>query len=79
IASGVEPLAVYRSASLSAARSFGLKDRGLVAPGWRADLVVLDSMENCRADMVFSAGRRVPAALFSSRSPVAPIGLDNAK
>ncbi|MFZ1679661.1 MAG: amidohydrolase family protein, partial [Rhizobiaceae bacterium] len=40
IASGVEPLAIYRAASISAARAFGLRDRGLVAPGWRADLVL---------------------------------------
>ncbi|NEK15432.1 adenine deaminase [Rhizobium leguminosarum] len=79
IANGVEPLAIYRAASISAARAFGLKDRGLVAPGWRADLVVLDSLENCHADMVLSAGRRVTDALFSSRRPVAPIGLDSVK
>ncbi|MGO8071991.1 adenine deaminase [Rhizobium leguminosarum] len=79
IASGVEPLAIYRAASISAARAFGLGDRGLVAPGWRADLVVLDSLESCRADMVFSAGRRVTDALFATRKPVAPVGLDSVK
>ncbi len=79
IANGVEPLAIYRAASISAARAFGLSDRGLVAPGWRADLVVLDSLESCRAEMVFSAGRRVTDALFSTRKPVAPIGLDSVK
>ena len=36
---GAPPLAAYRAASISAARAFGLADRGLVAPGWRADLV----------------------------------------
>ncbi|ULJ72670.1 adenine deaminase [Rhizobium gallicum] len=79
IASGVEPLAIYRAASISAARAFGLMDRGLIAPGWRADLAVIDSLERCKAEIVFSAGRRVSDELFATRKPVAPVGLDSVK
>jgi adenine deaminase len=75
----VPPLAAYRAASWSAARAFRLHDRGLVAPGWRADLVVLDDFEDCRVSRVISAGRLVDEALFAARPPVAPIGRHSIK
>ncbi len=79
IAGGVEPLAIYRAASVSAARAFGLFDRGLVAPGQRADLVVVDSLEGCHAEIVLSAGRVVSEDLFAARKPVAQVGRNSVK
>jgi adenine deaminase len=76
---GASPLAVYRTASLSAARAFGLKDRGMIAPGWRADLVVVDSLEGCHALQVFSAGREVSEELFAARETIAPIARHSVK
>ncbi|MFD2650343.1 adenine deaminase [Brucella rhizosphaerae] len=79
IAGGVEPLAIYRAASVSAARAFGLFDRGLVAPGQRADLAIIDSLEGCHAEIVLSAGRVVSEELFSSRRLVAEVGRNSVK
>ncbi len=70
---------VYRAASHSAARIFGLKDRGLVAPGWRADIAILDSLEDCRVRDVIAAGRLVTPELFETRGDIAPVGLHSVK
>ncbi|KGJ02591.1 Adenine deaminase [Paracoccus halophilus] len=71
---GTPPLAAYRAASLSAAEAFGLRDRGLIAPGLRADIVALDSLEGCHAQLVLAAGRVVDAAAFAARETLAPVG-----
>lgn len=70
---------VYRAASHSAARIFGLRDRGLVAPGWRADIALLDSLEHCRVSDVITGGRLVVPELFAARQPVEPVGLTSMK
>jgi len=74
IALGTPPLAAYRAATLSAAEAFGLRDRGLIAPGRRADIVALDSLAECRARRVLAAGRPVDAAAFARRGAVPPVG-----
>ncbi|TVR11541.1 MAG: adenine deaminase [Salinarimonadaceae bacterium] len=79
IAMGRPPLAVYRAASLTAAAAFGLNDRGLIAPGRRADIVLLDDLAECRVSDVISAGRLVDEALFAARGSVEAIGRDSMK
>lgn len=74
ISLGAPSLAVYRAASLSAAEAFGLNDRGLIAPGKRADIVVLDSLESCRAQLVLAGGVRADAAAFAARGTTEPVG-----
>jgi adenine deaminase len=76
---GCEPLAVYRAASLTGARAFGLLDRGLVAPGRRADIVLLDDLEACAVSDVVAGGRLVEGALFAERGSVAPTGLHSVR
>ncbi len=70
---------VYRAATWSAARGFRLFDRGLVAPGQRADLVLLDDLEECAVNRVIRGGRVVTAESFANRPSVAPVGLHSVK
>lgn len=59
VAAGVEPLVALRMASLNTAEHFGLRDRGAVAPGRRADLVAVAGLADFRAETVWIAGERV--------------------
>lgn len=79
IALGAPPLAVYRAASLSAAEAFGLKDRGLIAPGKRADIAVLDSLEGCRARMVLCGGVICDDEAYAARATVPPVARQSVK
>ena len=79
IEKGVPPLAAYRAASLSGAEAFGLKDRGQIAPGKRADIVAVDSLEGCHAQLVICAGRRITDAAFAARKVVPPVGRHSVK
>ena len=73
IEKGRDPLSVYRAASLSAAEAFGLKDRGQIAPGKRADIVVLDDPADCRASMVLCGGVLADDAAFAGREVIEPV------
>jgi adenine deaminase len=76
---GVPPLAAYRAASFGAARAFRLFDRGQIAPGHRADLVLLDDLESCAIGQVICGGVPIDDAAFADRDPVAPVGYGSVK
>ena len=79
IALGADPLAVYRAASLSAAEAFGLKDRGLIAPGKRADIAVIDSLIGCQVSAVYAGGVEVTEAAFAARQTIPPVARHSVK
>lgn len=79
ISLGAEPLAVYRAASLSAAEAFGLKDRGLIAPGKRADIAVIDTLAGCNVSTVFAGGVEITDAAFAARVEIPPVARHSVK
>jgi adenine deaminase len=54
---GLDPLAAVTMATLNPAEYFRLWDRGAVAPGLAADLVVVEDLTDFRIDQVFKNGR----------------------
>jgi adenine deaminase len=56
VAGGVPPAVAVRHASLVPARHYGLFDRGAVAPGYCADLVLVDDLNDFRVRAVIKDG-----------------------
>jgi adenine deaminase len=69
IGMGIAPELVYRVASRSGAEAFGLNDRGLIAPGCKADLVLLSDYRKCEIHTVLKSGRPVNSELLAARPP----------
>lgn len=59
IGQGMDPLVAIRLATVNPARHYRLQGLGLVAPGYRADLIVFDDLEDLQVRQVFSSGQLV--------------------
>ncbi len=59
IEEGLDPVTAIQMASLNAAECFRLYDRGAIAPGLRADIVLLDDLKDFKVRRVFIRGREV--------------------
>ena len=59
VEAGVDPIKAVQYASLNTAEYFGLKDLGAVAPGYKADLLILPDLKTFKPDMVIKGGKTV--------------------
>ena len=84
IAWGLDPVMAIQMATINTAEYFGLHNLGAIAPGYRADLLVLDgpsgqSLETVRVAQVYAAGELVaeggsflPSTAALPRVPIQP-------
>ncbi|MBN1966861.1 MAG: adenine deaminase, partial [Anaerolineae bacterium] len=56
---GIDPVMAIRMGTLNTAEYFHLRDRGAVAPGRRADLVVFSDLQNLVPELVYRGGHLV--------------------
>jgi adenine deaminase len=76
---GLDPITAYQMATINTARYFGLRNVGAVAPGYWADLLVLDDLETVQVAQVYSVGklaaeggRFLPSAADLPQVPIQP-------
>ena len=56
---GINPIKAIQMASINTAEYFGLKNLGAIAPGYKADLLLLDNLENFKPQTVIKNGNIV--------------------
>lgn len=59
IEEGIDPIMAIQMATLNAAECYGLEDRGAIAPGLRADIVLFDNLKDFNVDNVLIEGKEV--------------------
>ncbi|MCL2146240.1 MAG: adenine deaminase [Synergistaceae bacterium] len=59
INTGIDPLIALRLVTLSPSQYFGIGRVGGIAPGWKADLVIVDSLESFNVKKVFKNGNLI--------------------
>lgn len=59
VSAGVNPVTAIKAASFNTAKYFGLNNLGAIAPGYKADLLVFDNLEDFKPQIVFKDGQIV--------------------
>jgi adenine deaminase len=79
IAWGLDPVRAVQLATINTAQYFGVQDVGAIAPGYRADLLVLDDLSRVKVAEVYAAGelvardgRFIPLRAALSDVPIQP-------
>ncbi|MDM5222687.1 adenine deaminase [Peribacillus sp. NJ11] len=59
IENGIPPITAIQMATINAAECFGLKEHGAIAPGYKADFLLLDELDTIIIHSVFKEGKPI--------------------
>ena len=73
---GIDPVTAIQLATLNVAECYGLGDRGAIAPGRRADLLICDDLRDLRPRQVYAGGQLAAEAgrlVMAAALPTVPV------
>ena len=72
VAAGIDPIDAIKMASYNAARAYGIRDVGAIAPGYKADMVLLEDLKDFKVKQVISRFGRPYTGEEQIPSPILP-------
>lgn len=67
INSGIDPIKAYIMGTFNGYTIYGLKNLGAIAPGYKADLVILDDLKEVKIHKVIKSGKVIDSNIKASR------------
>lgn len=72
VAAGIDPIDAIKMASYNAARAYGIRGVGAIAPGYKADMVLLEDLKDFKVKQVISRFGRPYTGEEQLPSPILP-------
>lgn len=72
VAAGIDPIDAIKMASYNAARAYGIRGVGAIAPGYKADMVLLEDLKDFKVKQVISRFGRPYTGEEQTPSPILP-------
>ena len=72
VAAGIDPIDAIKRASYNAARAYGIRGVGAIAPGYKADMVLLEDLKDFKVKQVISRFGRPYTGEEQIPSPILP-------
>ena len=72
VAAGIDPIDAIKMASYNAARAYGIRGVGAIAPGYKADMVLLENLKDFKVKQVISRFGRPYTGEEQIPSPILP-------